>query len=176
MKSGTWTTTPVSSVAGLVPPPEAVSPFRPGSVWVTARSTALGGLGAGGPLVDEQQIDVGVRRHPPQRVPDDGLRDLDLVVALVVHEDGGVARVVEELHLAGLGPDRPELLAGLEGLVDHGAVIDPLELRAHEGAALAGLDVLELDDPEDRAVDLDVGAVLELVRRNQGPGRLAVTR
>src|SRR5215204_5633215 len=31
-KSGTWTTTPDSSVAGLVPPPEAVSPFRPGSV------------------------------------------------------------------------------------------------------------------------------------------------
>jgi hypothetical protein len=27
--------------------------------------------------------------------------------------------------------------------------------------------VLELDDAEDRAVDLDVGAVLELVGRNQ---------
>jgi len=42
MKSGTWTTTPDSRVAGLLPPPEAVSPFNPGSVWVTFISIALG--------------------------------------------------------------------------------------------------------------------------------------
>ena len=42
MKSGTWTITPDSSVAGLLPPPEAVSPLRPGSVWVTFISIALG--------------------------------------------------------------------------------------------------------------------------------------
>jgi hypothetical protein len=41
-KSGTWITAPVSSVAGLVPPPEAVSPLTPGSVSVTWRLTALG--------------------------------------------------------------------------------------------------------------------------------------
>src|SRR5206468_4219055 len=32
MKSGTFTLAPVSRTAGLVPPPEAVSPRRPGSV------------------------------------------------------------------------------------------------------------------------------------------------
>ena len=37
--SGTLTIAPVSSVAGLLPPPEAVSPFTPGSVWVTSSST-----------------------------------------------------------------------------------------------------------------------------------------
>ena len=37
--SGTLTTAPVSSVAGLFPPPEAVSPRTPGSVWVTSSST-----------------------------------------------------------------------------------------------------------------------------------------
>src|SRR5262249_53360347 len=42
MKSGTWTVTPDSSVAGLLPPPEAVSPLSPGSVWVTFMSIALG--------------------------------------------------------------------------------------------------------------------------------------
>src|SRR5690606_638156 len=42
MKSGTRTTTPDSSVAGLSPPPEAVSPFTPGSVSETVSSTALG--------------------------------------------------------------------------------------------------------------------------------------
>src|SRR5215208_221361 len=130
-------------------------------------------LRAGGPLVDEEQLDVGVRRHPPEGVIDDRLGDLDLVIALVVHEDRGLVRVVEELHLAVLGAYGPELLTGLEGLVDHGAVIDALQLRANEGAALTGLDVLELDDAEDPAVDLDVGAVLELVRRNHEPRRLA---
>src|SRR4051812_22934603 len=37
--SGTFTVAPVSSVAGLLPPPEAVSPLTPGSVCVTSSST-----------------------------------------------------------------------------------------------------------------------------------------
>jgi hypothetical protein len=37
--SGTATVAPVSSVAGLFPPPDAVSPRTPGSVWVTSSST-----------------------------------------------------------------------------------------------------------------------------------------
>ena len=37
------------------------------------------------------------------------------------------------------------------------------QLRADEGAALAGLDVLELEDLEDGALDVDVIAVLELI-------------
>src|ERR1044072_9534654 len=37
--SGRATVAPVSSVAGLLPPPEAVSPFTPGSVCVTSSST-----------------------------------------------------------------------------------------------------------------------------------------
>jgi hypothetical protein len=62
--------------------------------------------------------------------------------------------------------DAGELLAGAEGLVDDGARADVLHLRAHEGSALAGLHVLELDDAPDVAVDLDVHAVAELVRRD----------
>jgi hypothetical protein len=60
--------------------------------------------------------------------------------------------------------DAVELLARTEGLVDDGAGVERLQLRAHERPALAGLDVLELDDPPRLAVDLDVHAVLELVR------------
>jgi hypothetical protein len=37
--SGTWIVAPVSSVAGLLPPPDAVSPRTPGSVCVTSSST-----------------------------------------------------------------------------------------------------------------------------------------
>ena len=62
-----------------------------------------------------------------------------------------------------LGAHGAELLAGAEGLVDHVAVVGAAQLGAHERPALAGLDVLELEDLEDGAVDLDVVAVLELV-------------
>ena len=62
----------------------------------------------------------------------------------------------------------PELLARAKRPVDDGAVRDALQLRAHEGATLARLDVLELDELEDGAVDLDVHAVLELVGADHG--------
>jgi hypothetical protein len=58
---------------------------------------------------------------------------------------------------------RAELLPRPEGFVDHRAVLDPAQLGPHEGAALARLDVLELDDLPDLAVDLDMGAVLGLI-------------
>src|SRR5262249_42121017 len=57
-----------------------------------------------------------------------------------------------------------ELLAGAEGAVDDGAAREALHPRADEGAALPRLHVLELDDAPDVTVDLDVHAVLELVR------------
>ena len=63
---------------------------------------------------------------------------------------------------------RLDLDAGVEGLVDDLAGQHVLELGAHECGALAGLDVLELDDLVDGAVDFDVVAVLELVRADHG--------
>jgi hypothetical protein len=83
------------------------------------------------------------------------------------------AVLVEELHLARLGADGPELLAGAERLVDRSAVGRALELGAHERRALARLDVLEVDDLVDRALDVDVGAVLELVGADHRSERLA---
>src|SRR6185503_8102897 len=53
---------------------------------------------------------------------------------------------------------------GAEGTVDHVAVSRTAKLGANERPTLARLDVLELDDLEDGAFDLDVIAVLELVR------------
>ena len=64
-----------------------------------------------------------------RRIEDGGElgRDLDLVVGAVVHEDDNVTRFVEVLHLAGLGVDGTELLAGAERLVDHSAVLEAAE-------------------------------------------------
>ena len=76
--------------------------------------------------------------------------------------------LIEVLHAAGLGPDRPELLPGAEGPVDHRAVTGAPELGPHERPALARLDVLELDNAEDLAVDLDVRAIAEFVGADHG--------
>ena len=84
------------------------------------------------------------------------------------------AVLVQELHPPHLGADRAELLAGPEGPVDHVAVAGAAQLGAHERAALAGLDVLELDDLEDRAVDVDVVAVAKLVGAEHHGGEASV--
>src|SRR3954471_6228582 len=113
--------------------------------------------------VDEEHVDGLVRLRPLERVGEGRLRDRHLLVGLGVHEVRVRAVGVEELHLSRLGAHGAELLAGPERAVDDVAVGRAPELRAHERAALARLDVLELEDLEDGAVDLDVVAVLELI-------------
>src|SRR3972149_10321771 len=51
-----------------------------------------------------------------------------------------------------------------EGVVDAASLPHVLELGAHEGAALAGLDVLEVDDAVRLPVELDLQPLLELGR------------
>ena len=98
----------------------------------------------------------------------------DLVVGLVVHEDEVLALAVEHLHLA-LVDRRPlDLLAGAEGAVDHRAGSGVLEGGAHEGGALARLDVLELHDAEQVLIELEGHAVPEVVGRDGGQDLLLV--
>ena len=66
--SGTFTIAPVSSVAGLLPPPDAVSPRTPGSVCVTSSSTERRQLDVRRLAVDVQQVDVLVGLDPLQRL------------------------------------------------------------------------------------------------------------
>ena len=162
--SGTCTVAPVSSVAGLLPPPEAVSPRTPGSVSVTSRSTALGSCRPPGWSSMIEQLDRVVGLGPAQLLRELGLGHRQLLIGLAVHEVGVLTVGVEELHPPDLGADRAELLAGAEGPVDHVAVRGAPQLGAHERRPLARVDVLELEHLEDGAVDLDVVAALELVR------------
>ena len=60
----TSTRTPDSSVAGLVPPPDAASPSTPGEVSATAISTALGTCTPAGRSIHEQHLDLRVRHDP----------------------------------------------------------------------------------------------------------------
>ena len=70
--------------------------------------------------------------------------------------------MVEVLHLLGDELDALELGTGVAGILDHAAGLQILGLVAHEGATLAGLDVLELDDGVDLVLDLETHAVLEV--------------
>src|SRR4051794_3269334 len=127
-------------------------------------------LHLGRTAVDVEDVDLLALEHPPELVGHLLLRDAELLVGLGVHEVRLAAVGVEVLEPPGLGAHRAELLAGAEGLVDRGAVGRPLQLRPDERAALARLDVLELDDLEDGPVHLDVGPVLELVGADHGGG------
>src|SRR5262249_51711762 len=91
------------------------------------------------------------------------VRQRQLLVGLLVHEHDLVARVVEVLHVLGLGADALELLARPERLVDDRAGLVVLQLGADERAPLTGLHVLELDDTPRLPIELGVPPVFELV-------------
>ena len=76
--------------------------------------------------------------------------------------------MVEVLHLPLVDRGPLDLLAGPERLVDHGPGADVLQRGAHEGAALARLHVLELDDLEQVALQLEGHAVLQVVGGDGG--------
>ncbi len=166
-KSGTATSAPVSTVAGLVPPGRAVA--------LQAR------LGVGdledhrGRQLDEQHValvagddDLLVLEEELRGVADGLGAHRDLVVGVTVHEDEVGAVVVEVLHVPLVDARGLDLHPGVEGLVDDLAAHDVLQLGAHERRALAGLDVLELHDGPELALEVEDEAVLEVVGRCHG--------
>ncbi len=162
-KSGTWTTAPVSSVAGFV-------------TFVTV-SPAHGGLRLGdrqlhgGRELDARRLAVDLEHlHRARRgqvrelVGDVGVREPEVLERLRVHE-------------VGLGPSSYRNWRFLTSVWTRANFSPARNVRSTtepdssafslvrtKGAALAGLDVLELDDPPDGAIDLDVHTVAELVR------------
>ena len=71
--------------------------------------------------------------------------------------------MVQVLHLALVDHGLLDLLAGPERLVERGAGADVAERGAHEGAALARLDVLELDHLVEALRQVEAHAVLQVV-------------
>ena len=124
------------------------------------RDALVGGHGRG--LVLQQVV---------RAVADGVLRDGELVVGVRVHEHELLAVLVGELHAALVDVGGLHLQARVESLVDDLPGEHVLQLGAHEGGALAGLDMLELDHgPELAAVELEHEAVLEVVRGGHGCG------
>src|SRR5713101_4814621 len=111
--------------------------------------------------LDEEDVDLRVLLEEVSRVADLFGRQRDLVIGLRIHEVIAVVPV-EVLHVLVLEIDQLHFLTGPERVVDDASLPHVLELGAHEGAALARLDVLEVDDGIRMTVELDLQSLLEL--------------
>src|SRR5215210_4961594 len=98
-----------------------------------------------------------------RRLVDDLRGHGHLIVGVRVHKVEQIPVPVQVRHRSRFGPHVLELLPGAEGLLDHGAAVDVPEACPHERAALARLDVLEIQDGEPLAIDPNGRAVPELV-------------
>src|SRR5207248_41732 len=87
---------------------------------------------------------------------------------LAVHEHVVGAVLVEVGHLALVDDRGVDLGPGVERAVDDLTSEHVLQLGTHERAALAGLDVLELHDVPEHAVEVERHAILKVVRRRHG--------
>ena len=153
MNNGTWMTFPVSRVAGLRAPLTR-SPCMPGDdVTVVERDDR------------DRVLD-----HVVGGVAEGDRRHVLLVVALEIHEHVLVAVAVEELHVLAVEDGLLDADTRIEGAVDDGARAHVANLGTDERAALARLDVLELDDLEQDAVQFEGDPVLQVVGGDGGHG------
>jgi len=162
MNSGTWISAPVSTVAGLVPALERLP--------CEARLGVGDGQDDGSRQLDGQRgavveghDAVGAFEQELGLVADQGLRNEDLVVGGHVHEDEVVAVFIGVLEVAVVDGFEFHLHARVEGLVDDLAGKHVLDGGAHEGGALARLDVLELDDGPQLAIEVQNRTVLDVI-------------
>src|SRR3954471_1837544 len=122
----------------------------------------VGQVDGDGASVPEEHRGVQVLLEEVPRLAEPGGVDVALFVVLRIHEDVVVALLVEVMHLLFLDVGASYLLAGLEVLLQGAAGDQALVAGAHERRALAGFDVLELDDHERLVVDQDLESVAEL--------------
>ena len=79
-----------------------------------------------------------------------------------MHEVHAQVILVGELVGTALDTHRLDARSGREGVVQHAAVLEVLEFRAHESGTLARLHMLEIDNLERLAVQLDAHADLDI--------------
>src|SRR5712692_8621628 len=90
------------------------------------------------------------------------IADKCLLVASIIHEIIVLALLVEVLHLPFLDVRLADLVAALEGGLQHPPRKQTADAGSDESRALSGFDVLELDDFEGFAVDLNLQALPEV--------------
>src|SRR5699024_8704652 len=112
--------------------------------------------------VVEGHVDAGVFQQELRAIAHELWLQFDLSVGLVIHEDVGGAIVAQVGHVAAVDGVLLDLHTCVEGLVHGLAGDDVLELRAHKRRALTWLDVLELYDLLQLAVEHQGHTVFEI--------------
>ena len=157
---GTLTTSPVSSVAGLIWA-EAVAPLMPGEVSVTFEIDRRRQVDPDRLLVVELDVDHRVGQEVQRMVPQNLSREVDLFVVRRVHEAEHVALPVEELHLVFIDCGPFHILLGAELEVHEAPGPDVSHAALDVRALVAGRDVVQLQDAAERVLDLDEHAFAE---------------
>ena len=138
MKGGTRISMPVSSLAGLVTLPLAVSPRAPGSVYGDFQFHMGRQLQPDGIAIVFMQFDDGSLHEEVQGVADHLTGESKGFKALLVQKVGTISIAVEIRCLDHLKVRLLELVTGLEGLVKDGAGEEVAHLQADQGLAAAG--------------------------------------
>src|SRR5262245_27422718 len=123
----------------------------------------VGELNGDRAALDEEDLDLDVLLEEVTGLSHFVGGERDLIVCVEVHEVEALV-LVEVLHALLFEVDELDFFAGTKRVVDDSTEPHVLELGPHEGAALAGLDVLEVDDRVRRPVELNLEALLELRR------------
>jgi tRNA-modifying protein YgfZ len=168
-KGGTITFTPLSRIAGLKlswprsgPSPPARSPRWAGHLLRQRRVQRL-------VLVEFDGDGHAVLQERTPLAQDLG-GQFDLLVGLGIHEDQHAVGLVEELLVLLLEPHTLDLVGGPEAFVQLGAVAQVAHFDLREGAALAGLDVVDLHRGPEPAVMLQHVAGADFVSVDLGHG------
>ena len=161
MKIGTLTSAPVSTVAGLVTL-VAVLPLTPGSVlkldeyrgFDREDAALIGNEAANHAFLDELEA-VGKLTCVER----------DLVVGLLIHEIIKIAVVIAVFHVFSFDDRYREACGGVERSFDDSAGDHVAHFGPDKSRALAGFDVLELDDLHKSSVVFKGQAVSEFACR-----------
>ena len=106
-----------------------------------------------------------ILNHEMSSVANNFCGDIDLLVGRGIHEDVVRTILVEVGHIAAVNRRGLNLHARVESAINDLARQDILDLGANESGALTRLDVLELDNLPELAVDHHDSAVLQIICR-----------
>ncbi len=161
MKGGTWTTRPVSVLAGLVTL-EAVADLSPGSVSTTLQVDGLRQLDPDRLAVEVAHLDLQICGEVLDRIAQRGAIEHGLLVVHRIHEVVIIAVGVEELHGDFVHDHLFDGVGGAEAVLEHGAGFEVAQFGLDEGAKVAGRAVLDFEDRVKLVVMLDDHARAEL--------------
>ena len=148
---GTMVLTPFDRSAGLKEP-DAVWPFTTGSVSTISKCGALGNFDRDGVAFEQLQLHVHILGQVGCGIANDVSADMQLVESLRLHEHILFAILVQILEVLVLHEGLFDAVGGAQAFYRLHAIADAAHFQMGDGRALAGMDVLGIDDQIELAV------------------------